>query len=587
MFSWLSRIVHPVRSHPWRSVATGSAALIILGFGWRISQPSQPDYVTAVASLGSVRQTVEAVGTVISERDLQLHFPVSGIVERVLVKEGDTVKTGQTLVALRAGNLSAAVASAAASLRSAQAQLQLLLEGNRPEDIAITQAEFENKQAALEAARASLKTAEESAKTAQAELESLRREASVSLGGDVATAGSTVSAELVEMRSSLAVIDDVFDDVDVQDVLLKQGPVGYSLMRERKRVVDADVNSLLGADLTPDDYEAALLLLEEARTTALAVADVLARSYDVIISLPETGTFGVAERESHKSTLTTERNTIQTSLGTIESALSDLRSASAGYDTKIVAEETSLISAKGARDRALADVRTYETAVRIAQAQLDLKRAGARQADIDAARARVQSAAADLQRAQAQLRDTVLTAPIDGVITKVNVKAGESLSTSFQTEAPVTMLGASPYRVEMYIAEVDIPKVALSQSGSIELDAFRGKPFTLRVGEIAPVATDRDGVPKYRIKLDFLTQPQGVRVGMTGDAEILTATRSGVVSVPLRAVLEYPDGSRYVRVLDDDEMVERPVTIGLDGESGAVEVTGVGSGETIVVLIRE
>ena len=77
----------------------------------------------------------------------------------------------------------------------------------------------------------------------------------------------------------------------------------------------------------------------------------------------------------------------------------------------------------------------------------------------------------------------------DGIITKVNVKAGEMRPSS---EPSVTMLGDSPYRIEMFVSEVDIPKVKLGQSGSIKLDAFQNKRFDLKVNDIDSAATDKD-----------------------------------------------------------------------------------------------
>jgi len=171
----------------------------------------------------------------------------------------------------------------------------------------------------------------------------------------------------------------------------------------------------------------------------------------------------------------------------------------------------------------------------------------------------------------------------------VDLKEGELLSTSFASEAAITMLGDSPYRVEMFISEIDIPKVAVSQTGSIELDAFKGEPFILKVSELDPVSTDVDGVPKYRAKLDFLEQNDKQRIGMTGDAEIYTDFMADVVIIPGRAVYKGEDGKDMVRILTEDgEIEERGVLIGMEGEGGDVEViVGVDEGEEVIVLIKD
>jgi HlyD family secretion protein len=191
-----------------------------------------------------------------------------------------------------------------------------------------------------------------------------------------------------------------------------------------------------------------------------------------------------------------------------------------------------------------------------------------------------------LARYGADYADTVLTAPIDGTVTHVNIRIGESLPVG----AAVTLLGDSPYRIEMFVSEIDIPKVLRTQSGSIELDAFRNAPFTLRVGDVDTAATDKDGVPKYRVRLDFVQRPSDVKVGMTGDAEITTDHRASALHVPARSVLSRADGTSYVRVLPSAgaDIVETDITTGIEGSAGEVEVlSGLMEGQTVVVLEKK
>jgi multidrug efflux pump subunit AcrA (membrane-fusion protein) len=571
-----------VRRHPAWSAGLTVVLLLIGGGVYALMRPAQPELVTAVAHRGDIVRTVEAVGTVISERDLQLQFPVTGVVSEVLVKEGDRVVAGQTLSRLRFGTLAADVASAAAAVQSAQAEFNALLEGTRPEDIAISEAELVSKRASLDVARSTLASAESKLKASQAKLTSLEREAQVSLGGYVSTAGSTASEYIADARTGLEAIDDVFDSIAVQDVLQKHNPGEYSNLRKRQSRVSADLQSAFIASSTASDYEEALADLTLARSAVAAVADLLRQSKDFLLSLPMTSTFTVAVRAPNSDMLATERTRVQTALSGLDAAIKTLRDASASFDTKIAAEEATIAAARGDRDRATADIATFEASVKIAEAQLQLKRAGSRPQDIAAARARVAQEAAKLARARAAVSDTVLTAPIEGTITKVNVKVGEILPTG----PAVTMLGSTPYRVEMYVAEVDIPLVMVSQSGSIELDAFPGVFDMLRVNEIGEAATDRDGVPKYRVKLDFLEAREAFRVGMTGDVEIITGERHDVVSVPRRAVIDGRGGGPIVRVFQGGKTVERPVTVGMEGSEGEMEVEGVEEGETVIVLIK-
>ncbi|MSR67475.1 efflux RND transporter periplasmic adaptor subunit [Candidatus Peribacteria bacterium] len=573
-----------LRSH-LKIVVAVSIFLVLVFVSYAVTRPKQVIFVTAVAERGELRQTVEAVGTVISEKDLSLQFPTVDVVSKVYVKEGDTVKAGQRLASLRSGSLAASVAGASANRQSAQAQLDALLEGSRPEDIAIAEAQVANKRASLEAVKQTLKNAEDNLKTAESQLTVLRSEAAISLAGQVGSAGSTIAQHLATAKTALLSSQGVFNANDVQDGVVKGIPSGYDAMQQNILASLSAISSLQ-ASASVTDYQTALRNFDLARQILVTATNTLNRAYDILSALPITSYFTNTSRETNKSTIATQKSYVQSALSSIDVASKSLRDDSAVYDTRISSQQSEIVSLQGTRDRAKADINTYQTSLAIDQAQLDLKRAPARKTDIDAATARVRQAQADLARAAAQFSDTILTAPVAGIVTKVNVKAGEMRPSS---EASVEMLGESPYRIEMFVSEVDIPKVKFAQTGSIKLDAFRSIEFALKVSEIDSAATDKDGVSKYRVKLDFLVSNDGLKVGMTGDGEITTGMRTDVVSVPLRSVLETETGSKLVRILrtDGKSFDARTVTTGMEGVGGNVEVTGVKEGDVVVVLIKQ
>lgn len=581
--SYLHSITGFIKRNKWRLIIAAVILVPVLGLIFVALSPSQPVYVTDQAVRGSVEQTVEAVGTIISERDLQLQFPTSGIVAQVYVKEGDMVKAGQRLAALRAGNLSADVASASARVQQAEADLRLKLEGSRPEDIAISEAEVASKRAALETAKTSFKTSQEALETSQIKLDALKQEALTSLIGYVTNVGSTVSKELTSSQNALSSVRDVFNNNDVIDAVIKYDSGEFDDLSLSIQQSETAIAAVYRSS-TPVDYQQALLLIDQAKAAVSRSMTVANRAFDLMSRLPETSYFNETARQTYKSSLVTQRNALQNSLNALDSEAKTLRDASANFTTRISAEESAVVSARGSMDRAESDIASYEAALRISEAQLQLKKAPVRKSDIDSATASVRQARASLARASADFSNTILTAPITGRITKVNVKPGEFTP----VDAAVTMLGDSPFRVEMFVSEIDVPKVMVTQTGSVELDAFRGTNFKLRVSDVDTAATDRDGVPKYRVRMDFQYPHNELKIGMTGDARIVTGTVNNVISVPLRAVLENDDGESYVRVLKEDGTIEeRSVVTGLEGEGGSIEVTGVEEGETVIVLEKK
>ena len=562
--------------------------LIILGIVLA-SQPEKPEYLTTTAVRGDLEQVVEAVGEVISERDLLLQFPITGVVEEVNVEEGDSVEAGQELARLRSSGLAADVQSARGQVQSAQADLSKALEGTRPEEIAVTEASVENKRSSLAAAQESLRSSERNLELAEQELTVLEQEAETSLAGFVTTARSDALQHLSTALTSARVMDGVLEDTDLLDVLIKHEPHQFEAIQQQLDVQQPAIQLQLDASRIVRDYRDAIAVLESARATLSDFSYFLTESYGIVSSLPITPAYSNADREDTKSDIAVERSSVQSALSAVDTALKNLRDASAGFDTRIATKQASVTSLQGTKDRALADIQTFETSLRIEQAQLDLKKAGSRPADITAARGRLNQAYAQLQRAEERYRDTVITAPISGRITQVNLKEGELLSTSFASDAAIRMLGDAPFRVEMFVSEIDIPKVALYQSGSIALDAFPGKDIALVVNEVDPAATEVDGVSKYRVKLDFTKSYDRLKIGMTGDSQIQTDFRENVIQIPGRAVLTRPDGTEYIRILHTDETVtESDVQVGIDGAGGDVEIlSGVDEGQEVIVLEKK
>ncbi|TSC57259.1 MAG: RND family efflux transporter MFP subunit [Candidatus Peregrinibacteria bacterium Greene0416_19] len=579
----LARPIGSLRRHKWKSII-GGILIVLIGVGAaRAMRPRSPEFVTVRAERKDLRQTVEAVGTVIAEKDLALQFRSTGIAERVEVHEGESVKAGQRLVVLQAGNLAASVASAAARVQEMQAGLGALLAGTRLEDIAIAEAQVQNRRAHLSVARENVQAADLNVKKSEEKLQTLRSQASTNVSGEATTVASIISQKIAVAQQALSAVDDVFADNAVQDAVVKDKPGDYNGLRLQETAARSALHAVTVV-ITPD-YQSAVSALHAGRAAVSQTAETVTRAYNIISSLTLTTYFTASDQATQRSALSAQRNNVQTAMRDLDAALANLQNLPANLQTQIAAEESALQTARSNRERAAADIRTYETSLRIDEAQLQLKRAGSRPEDIAAAQARLRQARAELARAGSDYGDTILRAPVDGTVTKVHVQPGEATPAG----PAVEMIGASPYRIEMFVSEVDIPMVQRAQSGSIELDSFRGTNFRLHVSEIDPAATIRDGVPKYRVKLDFDLAHDELKIGMTGDAAITTGMRPEVVVVPRRAVLESADGKgKIIRIQHDDKTVEgRPVTIGMEGEGGEVEVSGVKEGEVVVVLEKK
>lgn len=135
----------------WYGVFLFLAILII----YNIFKPkdNSKNIITQNAIVKDLKQTVLATGKVVSETDLSLGFKVSGIVQKVFVKEGQKVSQGQMLASLDQRELLASLTQARGALSLAEANYQKVLDGASSEDIAVYEKALESAKSALENAK--------------------------------------------------------------------------------------------------------------------------------------------------------------------------------------------------------------------------------------------------------------------------------------------------------------------------------------------------------------------------------------------------------------------------------------------------
>lgn len=181
----------------------------------------------------------------------------------------------------------------------------------------------------------------------------------------------------------------------------------------------------------------------------------------------------------------------------------------------------------------------------------------AAQQTINSGKASVQSAQANLSVANKNLGRTTVVAPMNGIVSLLNVKKGERVVGS-NMMAGTEMMRIADMRVievRVDVGENDIPKVKIGDTALVEVDAYTKRKFKGVVTQIAATNRGANGatttsstdVTNYevRIRLDpasyqDLVDPKGksfpFRPGMSASADIQTRTRTNVLAVPINAV---------------------------------------------------
>ncbi|MEI6264633.1 MAG: efflux RND transporter periplasmic adaptor subunit [Sphingobacteriia bacterium] len=175
---------------------------------------------------------------------------------------------------------------------------------------------------------------------------------------------------------------------------------------------------------------------------------------------------------------------------------------------------------------------------------------------IKSAEAGVQSVQAQLNRANKDISRTVITSPMDGVISLLAIKKGERVAGNSFNVGTEMMRVADMRSIEVRVdvGENDIPKVKLGDTAIVEVDAYTSRKFKGLVYKIANPNTGSNltgaassaEVTNYKVHIRLLPESYAdligkgksfpFRPGMTASADIQTKSRFNVLSVPLNAV---------------------------------------------------
>ncbi len=203
-----------------------------------------------------------------------------------------------------------------------------------------------------------------------------------------------------------------------------------------------------------------------------------------------------------------------------------------------------------------------------------------------ALQARIAQASADVANFRAQYAKSQVTAPFDGIMTRIDPAQGDIVTAG---QSQFGIMADQSFKVEVNVPEADIAKVAVGNKAKITLDAYGSDvTFSASVISIDPAETVVEGVPTYKVTLQFDTRDDRVRSGMTANIDIITAEKPNVVAIPFRAVIDN-DGKKTVRVVNADKktFTEVPVTVGLKGADGMVEIqTGLASSTEVVTYTQ-
>ena len=241
-----------------------------------------------------------------------------------------------------------------------------------------------------------------------------------------------------------------------------------------------------------------------------------------------------------------------------------------GYGAAVTAAQSQLKLARINLEQARRDLERVQSLH--AQGLTSKAEVEAAQTKLDAQHAVVRSAQDDVQRAAAQLRlagddvsKTVLRSPIDGVIIALNKEAGEMVvGSGFTRDVIMTVADLSAMEVLVEVDENDVPHVKRDQKATVTVDAFPKDKLEGVVTAIAnsakvKAAGTQEETTSFEVSIRLTAPLAGVRPGMSATAEIVTASKDGVLSVPIQCLtMRDPaaDAQQSVSMMQADRLEE-------------------------------
>ena len=219
----------------------------------------------------------------------------------------------------------------------------------------------------------------------------------------------------------------------------------------------------------------------------------------------------------------------------------------------------------------------------IARSELDIARN-----DLDITRNELDIARNELDKVNDERDKTIIMAPFDGVVAKVNIKSGDVLSSAnYATNIAIEVVDQSRMELKVDVDEIDIPNVKLGQKTIISVDALPALRLEGEVTSISLMAKEEASLMLYEVKISFdIPADSKLRAGMSVSVDVIFNERSNILLVPNRAIGQDSQGNPIVMVQVEEQAQSRSVVIGISDELETEIVSGLTEGEAVLIERR-
>lgn len=273
--------------------------------------------------------------------------------------------------------------------------------------------------------------------------------------------------------------------------------------------------------------------------------------------------------------------------GTLDSAVRKAAGTITQSKQTLESARTQLLQAE--QDVADANTKNTNAAGTVSDTALAIlnQKVVAARVSVESATNGVTTAQADYDLAKTNTTKRTVTAPIDGTITTLSLKNGDTVSGGSSSAASSTSTASliidnlNTLKAKVSINEVDAIATVAGQTASLTFDAISDLTVTGKVERVSLTGTVSNGVVTYDAILALDAQNDRLRPQMTATATITTNVKQNVISIPTTAIKTSSDTS-YVQVMESGQPRQQTVTLGISNDSNTEITAGLNAGQTIV-----
>ena len=157
--------------------------------------------------------------------------------------------------------------------------------------------------------------------------------------------------------------------------------------------------------------------------------------------------------------------------------------------------------------------------------------------EVDVAQANVKLAQAQLQTAQANLDNSVIRAPIDGVVIKRSIEIGQTVAASFTTPNLFQIAqDLTKMQIDTSVSEADVGALKPGLAARFVVDAYPDKEFDASMRQFRLAANVVANVVTYNVVLDVPNKDELLKPGMTAQVRLVVGNRQNVMRIPTAAL---------------------------------------------------